>query len=787
MAGHGRRAYDRLRRAVKHPPSIVVRTRTTVGHAGSGPALLQRRARRRFRREAAEADLAVADARRPPAHREVGDQLDARPRPRGRCARRRTACGPTWTGRRPARSGRLNARPEHRPKAAGGRGPAQRSPPRARRAARVRRSGAPPPPGRRARQASTPRRRVVLDQERRRRRDLRRAGEAPADDAVRRSRRRSPSIGPASPPTRAPSEAAPRGRRRRPPRSRARRRARAPRAAAGPNQLASASSRSKTPTSSRKLSPSQMSRLNVPSASCRPPPPAARPRFASSAAAAASGSSTAMTTWSMPRITSAQPGPGRRPGDAAARTTASGVLSAATPPARRAARPARRASASTSPPLRPSSAAISGSTPQAKCSRRSSASSRTARTPGPCGRTWPAPSRSGGRSRCAARHAAVARRGSRPRRSPAGAARAGGGRPRSPTPGPSVTVARVGGKLADARRRAPVARDGGRRDMDRDPVRGEEPQQPAQLRVELPSPDEIDDRRLCVRHAGERSGARPILTIRDQLPVYDPAMPTAATDITVHPLTTDRWDDLAGLFQEGGDPKWCWCQFYRERGLDWSNSTADDNRERLASLTRDGPPPGLVAYREGRAVGWVSLAPRPAFDRLNHAKVLAPVDDQPVWSIVCFVVSRTARGNGVATALLDGAIDWARGARERRSSRPIRPTPAAGRSPPRTPITARSRCSSRPDSRSSHAASSTERPVRRSSGASYPRVRAGVESTNRRRPRVLAWRDATPTVRPRRVRKSWHAGHVDERAALRHLSYRRHRHSSGLTVASRRA
>ena len=128
----------------------------------------------------------------------------------------------------------------------------------------------------------------------------------------------------------------------------------------------------------------------------------------------------------------------------------------------------------------------------------------------------------------------------------------------------------------------------------------------------------------------------------------------------VVPLTTERWNDLAALFEEGGDPKWCWCQFYRERGLDWSNSTAADNRERLAALTSTGPPPGLVAYEGDRAVGWVSLAPRPAYDRLTHAKVLAPVDDQPVWSIVCFVVSRKARGKGVATALLDGAIDWAR-------------------------------------------------------------------------------------------------------------------------------
>jgi ribosomal protein S18 acetylase RimI-like enzyme len=130
--------------------------------------------------------------------------------------------------------------------------------------------------------------------------------------------------------------------------------------------------------------------------------------------------------------------------------------------------------------------------------------------------------------------------------------------------------------------------------------------------------------------------------------------------LDIRPLTADTWPDLAALFEEGGDPKWCWCQFYRVRGLDWSNSSADGNRERLTTLTRDGPPPGLVGYQDRRAVGWVSVAPRPAYDRLTHAKLLAPVDDKPVWSIVCFVVSRSARGRGVARALLDGAIAWAK-------------------------------------------------------------------------------------------------------------------------------
>jgi GNAT superfamily N-acetyltransferase len=58
-------------------------------------------------------------------------------------------------------------------------------------------------------------------------------------------------------------------------------------------------------------------------------------------------------------------------------------------------------------------------------------------------------------------------------------------------------------------------------------------------------------------------------------------------------------------------------------------------------------------------VGWVSLAPREAYERLEASKVLARLDDRPVWSIVCFVVSRRARGSGIASALLAAAIEHA--------------------------------------------------------------------------------------------------------------------------------
>ena len=136
--------------------------------------------------------------------------------------------------------------------------------------------------------------------------------------------------------------------------------------------------------------------------------------------------------------------------------------------------------------------------------------------------------------------------------------------------------------------------------------------------------------------------------------------------LRIEPLTPERIADLATLFDQGGDPKWCWCAYFRVRGRDWTNSTGADNREVLESAVRQGDhAPGLMAYDESivgqPVVGWVSLGPREDYVRLAYSKVLAPLDAVPVWSIVCFVVGRRSRRQGVAGELLSAAIEYARG------------------------------------------------------------------------------------------------------------------------------
>ena len=141
-----------------------------------------------------------------------------------------------------------------------------------------------------------------------------------------------------------------------------------------------------------------------------------------------------------------------------------------------------------------------------------------------------------------------------------------------------------------------------------------------------------------------------------------PAEPIDVADVEVVPLTPDRWNDVAALFGEGGDPRTCWCMFWRVRSKDWSFANAVEAREGLHRLVAAGrdPAPGLIAYEGGRAVGWVSVGPRDEYDRLVHSKVRPPIDERPVWSIVCFVVSRTARRRGLTTHLLDAAVAYAR-------------------------------------------------------------------------------------------------------------------------------
>jgi GNAT superfamily N-acetyltransferase len=137
--------------------------------------------------------------------------------------------------------------------------------------------------------------------------------------------------------------------------------------------------------------------------------------------------------------------------------------------------------------------------------------------------------------------------------------------------------------------------------------------------------------------------------------------PNRPADVRTAALTPDTWDDLCELFGPHGAMAGCWCMWWRVPMPEWEANGSEGNRAALRALTdRGDPPPGLLAYDGDVPVGWVSLAPRGQFARLEHSPSLRPVDERPVWSLVCFYVRPGRRARGVALALLDAACAHAR-------------------------------------------------------------------------------------------------------------------------------
>ncbi len=127
-----------------------------------------------------------------------------------------------------------------------------------------------------------------------------------------------------------------------------------------------------------------------------------------------------------------------------------------------------------------------------------------------------------------------------------------------------------------------------------------------------------------------------------------------------HPLVAERWSDCEKLFGERGACAGCWCMWWRLKRSEFEKQQGEGNRRAFRKIVRSGEVPGILAYCDGEPVGWCAVAPREAYGSLNRSRVLERLDDEPVWSIVCFFVARSHRGRGLTVELIRAAVDYAR-------------------------------------------------------------------------------------------------------------------------------
>jgi GNAT superfamily N-acetyltransferase len=131
-------------------------------------------------------------------------------------------------------------------------------------------------------------------------------------------------------------------------------------------------------------------------------------------------------------------------------------------------------------------------------------------------------------------------------------------------------------------------------------------------------------------------------------------------NLEFHPLTVSRWPELEKLFGERGACGGCWCMWWRLTRSEWEHNKGEPNKAAFRSLVESQTPLGVLAFLDGQPIGWCAVGPRETLPSLARSRVLAPLDEQPVWSVTCFFVARPYRKRGVAVKLLKAGVEYAR-------------------------------------------------------------------------------------------------------------------------------
>lgn len=132
------------------------------------------------------------------------------------------------------------------------------------------------------------------------------------------------------------------------------------------------------------------------------------------------------------------------------------------------------------------------------------------------------------------------------------------------------------------------------------------------------------------------------------------------------PLAQERLDDLAELFESNNTTRGCWCMAFIATRSEYVNGGRGGNRAHFEELAMTADPPlGLLAYRDGRPVGWCAIGPRSRYPRAigPRATILRDRDaseDGDVWLVSCFFVRVGERRTGITYQLLEAAVDLAR-------------------------------------------------------------------------------------------------------------------------------
>lgn len=128
--------------------------------------------------------------------------------------------------------------------------------------------------------------------------------------------------------------------------------------------------------------------------------------------------------------------------------------------------------------------------------------------------------------------------------------------------------------------------------------------------------------------------------------------------VTFQPLQLSNWEEFAELFGEKGACEGCWCQYWKLKRSTYNEDRGEANKQRMKVSVDSGEQLGIMAFKDNKAIGWIAFGPRNRFSALERSRILKPVDDKEVWSIVCFFTHKNHRKQGLSSLLLQSVVDY---------------------------------------------------------------------------------------------------------------------------------
>jgi GNAT superfamily N-acetyltransferase len=147
------------------------------------------------------------------------------------------------------------------------------------------------------------------------------------------------------------------------------------------------------------------------------------------------------------------------------------------------------------------------------------------------------------------------------------------------------------------------------------------------------------------------------------------------TDVTIRPISPDQHEAVMHFFDlvaYADNPNWSKCYCMERLAEDFEARKKEQNRSARSELILGAKANGLVAYRLGRVVGWCHAAPKSELMNIPGPSA------QDTGAVVCFVVAPDQRNQGIATALLGGALAYLR----HRGVKTVEAYPVMGEIPP---------------------------------------------------------------------------------------------------------